>query len=122
MVVEIWESDKPPLEDGHRGEIWEYWAGWCTKGVLEPYGVSLWKFIRQGCPIFSQFIQFDVGAGNRVKIWHDLRCGVCTLKEAYLELYSISRNKESSIAEVKQFPNQMLHCDIQFSRAIQEGS
>jgi len=65
------------------------WAGWCTKGVLEPYAVSLWKFIRQGWPIFSQFIQFDLGAGNRVKIWHDLRCGVCALKEAYPKLYVV---------------------------------
>ena len=26
------------------------WGGWCTKGVLEPYVVSLWRSIRQGWP------------------------------------------------------------------------
>ena len=28
------------------------WGGWCTKGVSTPYGVSLWRTIRQGWPAF----------------------------------------------------------------------
>lgn len=47
-------------------------------------------------------------------------CGDYTLKKAFLKLYCISRNKEFSIAEVMHFPNQMLHWDILFSRAIQD--
>ena len=39
---------------------------------------------------------------------------------AFSKLYCISRNKEFSIAEVMHFPNQMLHWDILFSRAIQD--
>ena len=47
-------------------------------------------------------------------------CGGCTLREAFLELYSISCNKESSIEDVMHFPNQRLHKDLQFSRAVQD--
>lgn len=47
-------------------------------------------------------------------------CGEgCTLREAFLELYSISCNNESSIAEVMHFPKQRLDWDLQFSRAVQ---
>ena len=73
-----------------------------------------------GKPTFSKFIHFDVGIGNRVKFWHDLWRVDSTLKEAFLELYSISCNKGYSIAKVKSFPNLLLHRDIQFSRPIQD--
>ena len=96
------------------------WGGWCTKGVSEPYGVSLWRSIGQGWPTFSKFILFYVGVGNRVKFWLDLWHGDSTLKEAFLELYGISCNKGYSIAKVKSFPNLLLHRDIQFSRPIQD--
>ena len=68
--------------------------------------------IGQDWPNFSKFIKF--GAGNRVQFWHDLWCEGCTLREAFLELYSISCNNESAI-----FPKQRLDWDLQFSRAIQ---
>ena len=47
-------------------------------------------------------------------------CGSCTLWEAFSELYNISCNKESSIADVMHFPNQRLHWDLLFSRAPQD--
>ena len=61
-----------------------------------------------------------VVVGTRIKFWHNLCCGDCTLKEAFLKLYSIHCNKESSIVEVMHLANQMLHWDILFSRAIQD--
>ena len=68
--------------------------------------------------IFSRFIQFNVGDGTRVKFCHDLWCGDCPLKEAFLELYRIFCDKESSIAEIMHFPNGILHWDVQFSRSV----
>ena len=47
-------------------------------------------------------------------------CGSCTLREAFPELYNISCNKESSIADVMHFPNQRLNYDFLFSRAPQD--
>ena len=70
-----------------------------------PYGISLWRTIRQDWPTFSKSILFEVGTGNRVNFWHHLWCGGSTLLDAFSELYSISCNKESSIANVMFFPN-----------------
>ena len=69
-------------------------GGWCTKPVLGTYGVSVWKSIRSGWLDFSKFLWFDVGDGTRIKFWEDVWCRDCSLKEAFLELYSISRAME----------------------------
>ena len=37
------------------------WEGWCSHFVKDPYGVRIWKFIRQGLSNFSWFLHFDVG-------------------------------------------------------------
>lgn len=83
---------------------------------------SIWSISGNPCVylwlIFSQFIQFNVCDGPRVKFWHDLWCGDCPLKEAFLELYGIFRDKESSIAEIMDFPNGILHWDVLFSRSV----
>ena len=76
------------------------WGGWCTKKVTNPYGVSLWRYIRSGWLNFSKFLVYDVGDGTRVKFWKHVWCGDCTLQEAFLEFYCLSRSKDSSVAEV----------------------
>ena len=119
MVVEIWNRDNPPLQAGH----WDYGndrAGSGTKGVSNPYCVSLWSTIRQGLPAFLKSIQFEVGVGNRIKFWHHVWCEGCTLQKAFPKLYSISCNKGSSIEDVMHFPNQRLHWDLHFSRDAQD--
>ena len=63
---------------------------------------------------------FKVGNGNRIKLWHHLWCGGCTLWEAFLELYSFSCNKDSYLADVMSFPNQRLHWDLRFYRKPQD--
>ena len=57
--------------------------------------------------MFSQFLQFDVGGGSREKFGHDVCCGDCPLKVAFLELFSITRHKESMIYDVHQLSIRM---------------
>ena len=47
------------------------WGGWCSNRVREPYGFSLWKFIRAGWDSFVNHISFVVGDGTRIMFWHD---------------------------------------------------
>ena len=68
--------------------------------VRNLYGVSVWKSIRSGWLEFSKFLRFDVDDGTRVKFWKHEWCKNCSLKVAFRELYSISRNKESLVSEV----------------------
>ena len=88
--------------------------------MLGTYGVSVWKSIRSGWLDFSKFLQFDVGDGTRVKFWEDVWCRDCFLKEAFPELYSISRAMEFFVSEVMCFSNGRLHWDIQFRRPPQD--
>ena len=78
-------------------------GGWCTKPVLGTYGVSVWKSIRSGWLDSSKFLQFDVGDGTRIKFWEDVWCRDCSLKEAFPELYIISRAREFFVLEVMRF-------------------
>lgn len=55
------------------------WGSWCSNSVPGPYGVSLWKTIRQGWPMFLHYIQYEVGDGLRVKFWQDVWCGESSL-------------------------------------------
>ena len=60
-----------------------------------------------------------MGNGTRVKFWHGLWCGNCPLKESFLELYDISCDRESSLADLMQFSNERIHWDVQFSQSVQ---
>jgi hypothetical protein len=46
--------------------------GWCSKEVVGPFGVGVWKYIRRGWRAFSQFVRYEVGDGLMIKFWHDL--------------------------------------------------
>ena len=81
------------------------WGGWCTKSVSGAYGVCLWKFIRSGWVNFSKYIQYDVGDGTRVKFWDDVWCRDRPLKEAFPDLYNISRSRDASVSEVMRCAN-----------------
>ena len=79
------------------------WGGWSSDIVWGPYGVSLWKSIRQEWPSFLKHLTFDVGDGAKVKFWHDRWCGVLCLKDAYPKLFTISRTRDASMADPMSF-------------------
>ena len=41
-------------------------GGWCSGATNEPYGGSLWKYIRGSWERFSQKIKFEVGRGLQI--------------------------------------------------------
>lgn len=66
--------------------------GWCSKIVIRPYGGSLWKYMK-GWDAFSSFVTIKVGEGSQTRFWHDIWCGDCPLKESFLELFCIARDR-----------------------------
>ena len=84
-------------------------------------GVRVWKSIISGWLDFSKFLQIDVGDGTRIKFWEDVWCRGCSLKEAFLELYSSSQTREFFfLLEVMRFSNGWLHWNIRFCRPPQD--
>jgi hypothetical protein len=75
------------------------WGGWCSRELVGPFGVGLWKNIKKGWEIFSGFTRFEVGDGTRTRFWHDLWCGDTVLKEAFPVLFGIVREKDASVAD-----------------------
>jgi hypothetical protein len=96
------------------------WGGWCSKFGKGPYGVSVWKFIRKGWDSFQSHCSFLVGDDQRVRFWHDWWCGDMALKDAFPELFVISRDTEVSVADLMSFPNGLLHWDFHFVRNVND--
>ena len=51
-----------------------------------------------GWEVFSKNIRFEVGVGDRVKLWTDQWCGYSPLQLTFLVVYGIASNKEASVA------------------------
>ena len=96
------------------------WGGWCSKFGKGPYGVSVWKFILKGWDSFQSHCSFLVGDGQRVRFWEDWWCGDMALKDAFPELFVISRDTEVSVADLMSFPNGLLHWDFHFVRNVKD--
>ena len=50
-----------------------------------------------GWEVFSKNIRFEVGVGDRVKLWTDQWCGDSPLKLTFSVVYGIASNKEASV-------------------------
>ncbi len=95
-------------------------GGWCSKEVLGPHGVSLWKNIRKEWDRFTGFLTFEVGDGCLVHFWNSVWCGSQPLKEAYLKLFRLARNKDTLVADHMQYRNDTVHWVLDFIRPVQD--
>jgi len=57
------------------------------------------NIFRGGWDKFSNFIRLEVGDGSHISFWHDWWCGDRSLKQCFLVLFSIVRNKDVMVAD-----------------------
>lgn len=58
---------------------------------VKTYRMGVWGY-------FSRFIRF--GDGSKIRVLHDVWCGGQTFKVAFPKLFSISRFREASVANL----------------------
>jgi len=61
-----------------------------------------------------------VGGGARIRFWHDVWCEEAALKSSFLELYSITCDKEALVSDYLDSSGTYIHCNPSFIKAIQD--
>lgn len=48
--------------------------------------------------MFNQGLSYVVGDGRQIKFWEDMWCGERSLKEDFLEVYTLAMDQNSNVA------------------------
>ena len=82
---------------------------WCSKPILDPYGVGMWRTMRQGWSFILGHILYEFGDATMVKFWKDRWRGESSLVVFYPMFFQIFGNKGASVVDLMQFSNGVLH-------------
>nr|XP_009762743.1 PREDICTED: uncharacterized protein LOC104214732 [Nicotiana sylvestris] len=66
---------------------------WTTKSVRTPYGVGVWKSIRNLWPKLINKSKFKVGNGRKISLWDDNWLGQRPLKDLFPGIYSLNQQQ-----------------------------
>jgi len=72
---------------------------WTTKPVRSPYGVSLWKSIRNLWPKVIKKSRFKVGNGMKISLWDDNWLGQGPLKLLFPYIYTLNQQQQATLDE-----------------------
>ena len=94
----VWVRGDKAMEKGCSSKVWGGMGGWSSKLGRRVHGCGLWRSIRMGWEDFSKNICFEMGVGDRVRLWTDHWCGDSPLQLTFPSMYRIASNKEASVA------------------------
>lgn len=120
--MEIWHGERGFVEEGNIEEYGSFWSGWSTTVSTTvfngPYRVSLCKYIERDSKNFLCFIKCGVGDRTKLKFWYDKWHGDIPLKEAFLKLFFLTRNREALVADCMQFCNDTVYWALNFIATV----
>ncbi|WMV13350.1 hypothetical protein MTR67_006735 [Solanum verrucosum] len=74
---------------------------WTTKEVYTPYGVGLWRTIRNKWPRMWSNSVINVGNGRKTLFWNDIWVGQTPLRQQFPDIYILNQQKMATILEVR---------------------
>jgi hypothetical protein len=93
---------------------------WYTKEEREGHGVCLWKHIRLGWQQFSKYVSYSIGSGERVSFWHNKWCREGIMKDIFLRLYLIARDKQALVSDYLTWHNEERVWSVTLIRDLQD--
>jgi len=82
------------------GAKYEAEDSWMTKDVTSPYGVSLWRSIRELWEEVKLNSKVKVGNGNKTKFWKDEWHESGNLELLFPDIYNLVLSQQRTIAEI----------------------
>ncbi|WMV10212.1 hypothetical protein MTR67_003597 [Solanum verrucosum] len=76
-------------------------GSWTTKEVNTPYGVGLWRTIRNQWPRIWNNSVINVGNGRKTLFWNDTWMGQTPLRQQFPDIYILNQQKMATIVEVR---------------------
>lgn len=89
---------------------------WVFKEITSPYGVSLWRSIRDFWPSLKTHSMIRVHNGFWTMFWKDKWIGTRSLQELSLDLFHLSQVQHNTIAEIWTQPE----WDMRFRRGMND--
>lgn len=75
---------------------------WITKDVRNPYGVGLWRSIRNQWPKIWGNSRPVIGNGRKISFWNDVWVGQHTLKHLFPVIHNLNQQKSAIVAEIRE--------------------
>lgn len=73
---------------------------WTTEKVMGLFGCSVWKTIRRFWPQFNNNSYISAGNGLKTDFWDEIWKGDDSLKNLFLNLYTMSLQRSATVAQV----------------------
>lgn len=73
---------------------------WVTKEATNPYGVTVWRSIRNWWPFLRNHTTITVHNGVRTQFWKDRWLGNQNLSEIFPDIFDLALHKDRTVAEM----------------------
>ncbi|CAN4108069.1 unnamed protein product [Withania somnifera] len=89
----------------------------CTESTDEPYGVRVWRTIRNLWTRMEENVFIKVGNGSKTKYWKDVWIDQAPLRELFPDLFQICENQDANVVYCSTSESVSLHHKLELDNA-----